>query len=71
MAGPDLLRQDASRVARLGVDAMLDGRRSAIPGWMNRIASLGTHLAPRTLFLPAVREGSGGRVRGMARTLRL
>jgi short-subunit dehydrogenase len=53
---PGILFMEAPDVARAGVDAMVAGRRSVIPGLKNRAAMLGGRLAPRTLLLPLVRQ---------------
>jgi short-subunit dehydrogenase len=49
---PDVLFADAEAVARAGVDAMEDGRRSAIPGLVNRLLAAGNRHLPRTVTLP-------------------
>jgi short-subunit dehydrogenase len=53
---PDFLWMDAGDVARVGVDAMVAGRRTAIPGLRNRASMLGGRFAPRSLLLPLVRQ---------------
>jgi uncharacterized protein len=53
---PELLWMDAPDVARVGVEAMLAGRRTAIPGLKNRATMLGGRFTPRTLLLPLVRQ---------------
>ena len=58
-AMPGFLFMDAPGVARLGVDAMVDGRRTAIPGLANRASMLGGRMAPRSLLLPLVRQVTG------------
>jgi uncharacterized protein len=55
-AMPDFLFMDAPGVAQLGVDAMIAGRRTAIPGLANRASMLGGRMAPRSLLLPLVRQ---------------
>ena len=41
-------------VARAGVEGMIAGRRTVVPGLHNRASMLGGRLAPRSLLLPAV-----------------
>ncbi|HEV2999650.1 MAG TPA: SDR family oxidoreductase [Solirubrobacteraceae bacterium] len=54
-AGGPLLWQTAEQVARAAVDAMVAGRRTALPGLTNRAISLGFRLTPRTALLPFTR----------------
>ena len=58
-AMPDFLFMGAPGVARAGVDAMIAGRRTAIPGLANRASMLGGRIAPRSLLLPLVRQVTG------------
>jgi short-subunit dehydrogenase len=60
-AMPGFLFMQAADVARLGVDAMVAGRRTAIPGLANRASMLGGRMAPRSLLLPIVRQVTGRR----------
>jgi uncharacterized protein len=60
-AMPDFLFSDARDVARAGVDAMIAGRRTAIPGLGNRASMIGGRMAPRSLLLPIVRQVTGRR----------
>jgi len=53
---PGFIYGDASDVAEAGIEAMLAGRRSAIPGLANRASMLGGRVAPRSLLLPLVRQ---------------
>jgi short-subunit dehydrogenase len=53
---PELLYMEAPDVARAGIEAMVAGRRSAIPGLANRASMLGGRLAPRSLLLPLLRQ---------------
>ena len=53
---PDVLFMEAADVARAGVDAMVAGRRTVIPGLANRVQMLGGRAAPRSLLLPLVRQ---------------
>ncbi len=56
---PGILWQDAPGVARAGVEGMVAGRRTVIPGVHNRASMLGGRLLPRSLLLPAVRRVTG------------
>jgi short-subunit dehydrogenase len=60
-AMPEFLFMEAPGVARLGIDAMVAGRRTAIPGLANRASMLGGRMAPRSLLLPLVRQVTGRR----------
>jgi uncharacterized protein len=53
---PEVLWMEAPDVARVGVDAMAAGRRTAIPGLANRATMLGGRAVPRTVLLPLVRQ---------------
>jgi short-subunit dehydrogenase len=53
---PGFLFGEAPDVARAGIEAMVAGRRSAIPGLANRASMLGGRLTPRSLLLPLVRQ---------------
>jgi uncharacterized protein len=59
VALPEFLFAAAADVARAGIDAMIAGRRSAIPGRLNRASMVGGRLAPRSLLLPVVRRFTG------------
>ena len=54
-AGPDFLWASAEDVAREGVEAMVKGKRSVIPGIANRAVALGGRYTPRTVLLPLAR----------------
>jgi short-subunit dehydrogenase len=56
---PELLWMEAPDVARTGVEAMVAGRRTAIPGLTNRATMLGGRVMPRTVLLPLVRQFTG------------
>jgi short-subunit dehydrogenase len=58
---PEFLFMNAPDVARTGIEAMVAGRRSAIPGLANRVSMLGGRVAPRSLLLPLVRQVTGRR----------
>src|SRR5829696_5124871 len=60
-AMPEFLFQDAPEVARAGIEAMIAGRRTVIPGLKNRASMLGGRLAPRSLLLPVVRRVTAAR----------
>jgi short-subunit dehydrogenase len=53
---PDWLWASAESVARAGVEGMVEGRRTVVPGVANRIvvSPLGRHI-PRAIGLPIVR----------------
>jgi uncharacterized protein len=53
---PEVFWMEAPDVARTGIDAMIAGRRTAIPGLKNRAAMLGGRMTPRTVLLPLVRQ---------------
>ena len=56
---PGFLWMEAPEVARAGVDAMIAGRRTVIPGLKNRASMIGGRLAPRSVLLPLVRQVTG------------
>ena len=58
---PDFLWMEAPDVARVGIDAMVAGRRTAIPGLKNRATMLGGRYTPRSVLLPLVRQVTGRR----------
>ena len=60
-AMPEFLFQEAPEVARAGIEAMIAGRRTVIPGLKNRASMLGGRLAPRSLLLPVVRRVTAAR----------
>jgi uncharacterized protein len=60
-AMPEFLFMDAPEVARVGIDAMVAGRRTAIPGLKNRASMIGGRLMPRSVLLPIVRQVTGRR----------
>ncbi len=49
-------------VAREGIDAMIAGRRSAIPGLSNKASAFGGRFVPRSILLPMVRRFGGDRL---------
>lgn len=49
---PSALFADAGDVAGAGVEAMVDGRRSAIPGVVNQLFAAGGRYLPRRVTLP-------------------
>jgi short-subunit dehydrogenase len=58
---PDFLWMESPEVARVGIDAMVAGRRTAIPGLKNRASMIGGRIAPRSVLLPLVRQVTGRR----------
>ncbi len=61
-SSPDFLWQSPAEVARAGVEAMVRGRRTVIPGVTNRLFAVGGRFAPRSLLLPAARRLTAGRL---------
>ena len=54
---PEILFTEAADIARAGIDGMVAGRRSVIPGSaVNRAVMIGGRFAPRTVLLPLVRH---------------
>jgi short-subunit dehydrogenase len=60
-AMPGFLWMEAPDVARAGIEAMVAGRRTSIPGLINRASMLGGRITPRSILLPLVRQVSGRR----------
>jgi short-subunit dehydrogenase len=50
----------AEEVARVAVEAMERGRLVAIPGKVNRVASVFAQVAPRSLLLPVLARNHPG-----------
>ena len=61
VALPEILFTEAADVARAAVDGMVAGRRSVIPGSLNRAIMVGGRLVPRSVLLPLVRQVIGRR----------
>jgi len=61
VALPEILFTEAADVARAAIDGMVAGRRSVIPGSLNRAIMVGGRLAPRSVLLPLVRQVIGRR----------
>jgi short-subunit dehydrogenase len=61
-ASPNLIFQSAETVARAGIEAMVAGRRSVIPGVRNKASAFGGRFVPRTLLLPVTRRAAGKRL---------
>jgi short-subunit dehydrogenase len=59
---PDFLFSAPQDVARAGVDAMVAGRRSAVPGLSNKLSATGGRLIPRSLLLPLARRVNAERL---------
>jgi short-subunit dehydrogenase len=57
---PKILWVDARAVAEAAVDGMAHGRLVVIPGTANRVASVLSHLTPRTLLLPFLARNHPG-----------
>ena len=51
---PDAMWVDVAEVARIGVDALEDGRLVSIPGPLNRAVAAVAHVTPRQLLLPII-----------------
>jgi short-subunit dehydrogenase len=49
---PGVLWNDVEAIARAGVDAMVQGRRTAIPGLANQLFAAGSRHLPRSIVLP-------------------
>ncbi len=60
-AMPGFLWMEAPDVARAGIEAMVAGRRTSIPGLINRASMLGGRITPRSILLPLVRQVNGRR----------
>ena len=60
--GSDFVFSTAGDVARQGVEGMLAGRRSVIPGVTNKASMLGGRFVPRSVYLPAARRLGAGRL---------
>jgi uncharacterized protein len=61
-AGPSFLWQDAETVARGAIEAMVEGRRTYVPGLHNKLVAVGGRLVPRSVWLPAMRSVGGRRL---------
>ncbi len=59
---PGFLLQTPQEVAKQGVDGMVKGRRTVVPGVANKASSVGGRFVPRTVLLPALRRVSAGRM---------
>jgi uncharacterized protein len=55
-ATPGFLFARAEDVARAGIEAMVAGRRTSVPGLPNKLSSAGGRVLPRTLLLPVARH---------------
>jgi uncharacterized protein len=56
---PGFLWMEAPEVARAGIEAMVAGRRTVIPGLKNRVAMFSGRMTPRSVVLPFVRLMAG------------
>lgn len=61
-AMPGFLVVEAGEVARQGIEAMIHGRRSAVPGTGNKLSGMLGRYTPRTLLLPLVKRQAEGRI---------
>jgi uncharacterized protein len=52
----------AADVARAGVDAMVRGRRTSVPGLQNKASTIGGRFVPRTILLPVAKRVMGRRL---------
>lgn len=65
-SAPEFIYSRAPDVARQGVDAMVSGRRSVIPGLSNKASAFGGRFVPRSLLLPALGRLGGARLASSA-----
>jgi uncharacterized protein len=56
---PGFLWMEAPEVAQAGIEAMIAGRRTVIPGLKNRVAMISGRITPRSMVLPIVRQLTG------------
>ena len=61
-AGLDLFWQESEEVARAGVEGMVEGRRTVVPGVTNKLVAAGGRLAPRSVLLPVAGRIGGDRL---------
>jgi len=61
-ATPGFLFAKAEDVARAGIEAMVAGRRTAVPGLRNKLSSAGGRVLPRTVLLPVARYVTADRL---------
>jgi short-subunit dehydrogenase len=61
-AMPGFLVVEARDVAHQAIQAMVDGRRSVVPGAGNKLSGLLGRYTPRTLLLPLVKRQAEGRI---------
>jgi uncharacterized protein len=59
-SGPDFVWESAADVARAGLEGMVKGRRTVIPGLSARVAGLSGRYSPRTVLLPLYARLAGG-----------
>ena len=57
---PRVMYQSAEAVAKTAVDGVARGQLVAIPGFVNRAASVVSQVTPRSLLLPILRRGHPG-----------
>lgn len=56
-AAPDFMWDSPDTIARAGVEGMVNGRRTVVPGLSNQAAALAGRFTPRSLLLPLARYG--------------
>ena len=61
---PSVMWMPADVVAKTGVDGMAKGRMVAIPGTVNRVASVFAAVTPRKLLVPILARNHPGLRRG-------
>lgn len=49
---PRFMWLPAAKVAAAGVDGLAEGRPVVVPGWANKVTSVGGHFAPKRVLLP-------------------
>ncbi len=47
-----LMMMRSADVARIGIESMLRGRPSMVPGWINAFSAFATRFIPRSLLAP-------------------
>ena len=59
---PGMMVVEAGEVARQGIEAMIAGRRSVVPGLSNKASGLLGRYVPRTVLLPVLKWQASSRV---------
>ncbi len=65
-SAPEFIYSQAPDVARQGVEAMIAGRRSVIPGLSNKASAFGGRFVPRSVYLPVAARLGAGRIASAA-----